>query len=109
MKALKANKMFTISEHERKTYLEDGYTILDDNENVIEAPVKDSDLLGKELSEAKNVIAAKDREIAKLNDMIVKLSKQVEALKEAAANKAIDDADFDEDKKPAPAKKTTKK
>lgn len=35
MKAVKANKEYTIAEQEQKRYIADGYDIFDDNGNVI--------------------------------------------------------------------------
>lgn len=74
MKAQKANKIITIPADQKDQYLQQGYTILDDEYKIIEKPVGDSASLKAQIQALTAQLAEKDKEIAGLKDQVVALS-----------------------------------
>jgi len=79
LKAVKANKEYTITEELKKRYLEDGYDIHDDKGNVIEYSPK------KKIEYDK--YAALEKEKAALTEENKKLCKEIEKLKKKSTSK----------------------
>ena len=79
LKAVKANKEYTITEELKKRYLEDGYDIHDEKGNVIEYSPK------KKIEYSK--YAALEKERVALAEEKEKLRKEIEKLKKKSSSK----------------------
>lgn len=71
MYAIKGNKEVKIVDIQKDGYLEDGYTILDDNFKIVERPISAT----ISYSEHEKVVAEKDKKIKELEKKIAELTK----------------------------------
>lgn len=72
MYAVKGNREVKIVDIQKNDYLQEGYTILDDNFKVIEEP-SDATI---NLAEHKKIIAQKDAKIAELEKKLLEATKK---------------------------------
>lgn len=89
MKAIKENKEYSISENEKKRYLDEGFDLYDDDGTLIEYSPK------KKIEYNTHVkkMHEKDVEISELKEQIKEKDKEITALKAVAEQKIEKDKD----------------
>ena len=82
LKAIKGNKIYTISEVEKKTYLEQGFDIYEGDKLIEHSPLKTI-----KYNEYLKVVAEKDAKIAELEKELEALKTKSEIKAESATTK----------------------